>query len=156
MNDTFDVGQGERKKACKGDILNSGGLGPCIAIVIYNPKSKCAIMMHEPNWETDNKLTEYLKEITEELGNKEDLKAFAMGNAIFSDDSEEQRKYILGNRDYVKEELLVFLKKENITTKWLDADYTAEMVFYTGSGKFEFDSYRMDKASDHDEYYDDD
>lgn len=161
MEETIEVGQGEEKTACSDDILCSGGLGPCIAIVIYNPKSKCAVMMHEANWAVDNTLYERLERIIAELGNKKKLKVFAVGNAVFSDDSDEEKDYILDNRGYVIDELSHFFAHENITTKWLKEDNTAEMVFYTGSGKYEFDMRRMDLARDceddfNDENFDED
>lgn len=156
MGETIEVGQGEEKSACNDDMLCSGGLGPCIAIVIYNPKSKCAVMMHEANWAVDNTLHERLERITAELGNKKNLKAFAVGNAVLSDDSDEEKEYILENRDYVIDELLHFFTHENTTLKWLKEDNTAEMIFYPSSGKYEFDMQRMDLASDYEDEFDED
>ena len=44
------VGVCEMKKANYPDTLVSGGMGPCIAIGVYDPKTRSGYMMHEPDF----------------------------------------------------------------------------------------------------------
>ncbi len=48
------VGMYEMKKARCPNILVSEGIGPCIAIALYDEKTKSGYMMHQPNFEPKN------------------------------------------------------------------------------------------------------
>jgi hypothetical protein len=152
--DIIEVPQFKKEKACKGDVLTSGGMGPCISIVIYNPKSKCAFMMHEPSWIMDGKLEKKLKDIIKQLGGAENLKAYAAGNSISSDEEEEQQNDTKENRGYVKEQFLKFFKEEDIWTQWSNDDSISEMTFYTATGECKFTQEKLSERGDNDDYND--
>jgi|TARA_Y100000310_G_scaffold161135_1_gene161092 chemotaxis receptor (MCP) glutamine deamidase CheD len=47
----IEVEQFEMKKAYYPDSIGSGGLGPCIAISIYDFKTRSGYMMHESDFQ---------------------------------------------------------------------------------------------------------
>jgi len=146
IGDQIDVEMFEMEKAECPDILASGGLGPCIAIGVYDLQSKSGYMMHDPQFEEED-LEERIKIIREDYKDLSRLSLFVAGNA-FSAGLELGKagfKGIPRERIYASRELVInFLKKyfkdSQMKVQWLPDNYTGELYLDTSTGKFTFES----------------
>ena len=131
------VEDSEMKKANYPDTLRSGGLGPCIAIGVYDPKSKSGYMMHEGNFQYED-LDGAIQVIERDYGDLSSLKVFATGNSLSSyDDDEEQREYEIANRPFVEQILNKYFQASQLQIEWMPDDVTADLYLYTSNGEFD-------------------
>ena len=138
------VEQFEMKKANSPDILRSGGLGPCIAIGIYDSKTKSGYMMHGLDFQSDD-LDGKIQEIKKDYGNLTELQIFAVGNSLDSFDNEEQREYEIINRPFVEQILRKYFQDSQLQIKWIHDDHCAELFLDTSTGEFELDIQSLDE-----------
>ena len=134
---TIEAESGKITFANDGDVLQSGGLGPCIAIGIYDYQKKCGHMMHEANWHVDANLDERIEEILKQVGDKKKLEIYVLGNSRDTDDDNEMQEFVLENRKYVRCILLKIFQKKQIKFNWLTDDTVGDLILDTGTGKFE-------------------
>jgi len=130
--DMFKLG-----RAASPDILFSGGLGPCVAIAVYNPHIKTGYMMHEPNLGIRrNSLKEFISAIKRETTNMLELKVCATGSSPFYDgeglliDCKESRRIA---EDTIRKEF----QKKNVRIEWTPQNFSSALSLYTETGKFE-------------------
>jgi hypothetical protein len=145
--ETIEVNQFELKFASNGDFLCSGGLGPCIAIAIYNKKTKEGAMNHHPAWVHDKVLDIELQKIIMKLGKIADLQVVVAGANLDTQDDKEQREIVRSSREYVTETLSSFFKGNQINITWTDDNSFTEMTLDTATSKVELDpsEYRNDE-----------
>jgi len=139
----IEVEQFEMKKASYPDTLSSGGLGSCIAIGVYDPKTRSGYMMHEPIFQYAN-LDEKIQEIKRDYGNLARLKLFVAGNSLSWDDAE-QREFERSDRPYVERILRKYFQNSQLQIKWTPDNHIAELFLDTSSGEFDLDVQSLDE-----------
>lgn len=127
------VEQFEMKKANFPDILRSGGLGPCIAIGLYDSKTRSGYMMHEVDY-TD--LDRKIREIKRDYCDLRRLKIFVVGNSLDSLGSEEQREYEISKRPHIEQILKKYFQGSQLQIKWMHDNHCAELFLDTSTGIF--------------------
>lgn len=123
----------EMKKANSPDILESGGLGPCIAIGVYDSKTKSGYMIHELDYaDLDRKI----REIKRDYCDLRRLKIFVVGNSLDSFGSKEQREYEISKRPCIEQTLRKYFQDSQLQIRWTPDDYCAELFLDTSTGEF--------------------
>ena len=120
------------------DLIRSGGLGPCIAVGIYDYFSKSGYMMHEVDYSCID-FGSKIEMLKRDYGSLNNLKVFAAGNSIFSLDKLEQKDLELSSRYFVEEMLVKYFPVGNIEFNWLDDDVVGELFLDTKTGIFSLD-----------------
>ena len=138
------VEQLEMKKANYPDTLSSGGLGPCIAIGVYDPKTRTGYMMHEPHFQYPD-LDGKINEIRGDYGDLTRLRVFAAGNSLASDDDAKQRDFERSDRPYVEQTLRKYFQDSQLQIRWMPDDHSAELFLDTSTGEFELDVQSLDE-----------
>ncbi len=113
----IDVSQCEMKKANYPDTLLAD-LGPCIAIGVYDPKTRSGYMMHEPHFQHTD-LDGKIQKIQKDYGDLSRLSVFVAGNSLASDDDEAQREYERANRPFVEGVLKKHFQDSQVKIRWL-------------------------------------
>lgn len=131
---TTHVNQYDEKYSRNG-TLNSGGLGPCIAIAIYNRKTRHGFMIHHPNLDVDRILEDLLPKVISKLGRASSLKVEVAGCAVDRLDKVMDSK-CLSARSYVEQQLQNNFLSENIRIEWSDPGDITELTLDTQSGIF--------------------
>jgi hypothetical protein len=126
----------EMKKANYPDTLSSGGLGPCIAIGVFDPKTRSGYMMHEPHFRSVD-LDGKINEIRKDYGDLTRLRVFATGNSLSSYESEGQRKFERSNRLYVEQTLRKYFRDSQLQIRWMPDDHNVVLFLDTSTGEFE-------------------
>lgn len=137
----INVGMGELKKALYPDILCSGGLGPCIAVAVYDPVTRSGYMLHEhhPNIEAK------IKEIQKDYQDLSRVQVFVTGNSLFSDFDAEQTAFERSFRADVEKIISQYFNQRQTEIQWLADNLCGELYLYTSSGKFIVDSENLDE-----------
>lgn len=100
------------------NILNSGGLGPCVAIGIYNPNERSGYMIHHPMPYKDN-LNSFFKVIKKDYKNTSNLKIYVTGNSPSeTDDLTQDEHYSL--RTLVEESIENNFESSKLRYDWTD------------------------------------
>ncbi|MFW6024728.1 MAG: hypothetical protein ACOCRX_00130 [Candidatus Woesearchaeota archaeon] len=118
------------------NILNSGGLGPCVAIGFYNPNEKSGYMLHHPMPYKDN-LDNYFNEIKEDYKDTSNLEIYVTGNSpSMSDDINQIDHYNL--RELIEESLTDYFYDSKLNYDWTD-DYNCitNLILDLEKGHFE-------------------
>ncbi len=136
------VGIDEFRKATCPDVLKSGGLGPCIAIGVYNPSDRSGYMLHEADPQTTNYLMEFLRTIEADYGGMDGLRVRVGGNSLSNADTIDRslREYQKCNRIYVKNTLLNYFERRRIIFRRAPDDNNCELVLDLQKGSFDYDS----------------
>ena len=134
----IEVEQFEMKKANYPDTLRSGGLGPCIAIGVYDPMTRSGYMMHEPHFQSAD-LDKNINEIRRDYGDLIRLRVFVAGNSLDSDDDAKQREFNRSNRPYVEQTLKKYFQVSQLQVNWMPDDHIAVLSLDTSTGEFELD-----------------
>ena len=135
----IEVDQFEMKKAHYPDILRSGGLGPCIAIGVYDPNTRSGYMMHEPHFQYA-KLDEKIQKILRDYKDASRLKIFVAGNSLSSHDDNTQRGFEMSNRPHVERCMKKYFQDSQVRIQWVPDDHCAELYLDTSTGKFTLDA----------------
>lgn len=144
--DIIDVAEeGGIASAVSGETLKSGGLGPCIAIGIFNPIKLKATMLHEANFAMDNELDNILEEVIADLGNKKRLIVHVIGNSISTNEGKEQKEYQIANREYVEDILANYFDPSQVTIEWTEPNNTSELTIEIDEGRFEVNTIPITK-----------
>ena len=143
VSQEIDVRQLEMKKANFPDTLLAD-LGPCIAIGVYDPKTRSGYMMHEPHFQYAN-LDGKIDEIRRDYGDLTRLKVFAAGNSLASDDHAEQREFERSNRQYVEQTLRKYFQDSQLQIRWMPDDHSCGLYLHTSTGEFELDVDSLDE-----------
>ena len=93
-------------------VLEIGGLGPCVGIVLYNPKQKAAFAGHFADCEVDG-LKDMVEEAVKDFKMAE-IKAYAFGNSL---DNSTYRNYMKKDREFVRK-LLTENNLVNVIYAW--------------------------------------
>lgn len=127
------LNQGEYGKVKSPEVIASGGLGPCIAIGIYDKKRKCGYMIHADNAHYNKVVTDLLNRILvkSKLNN---LTIYVAGGGANSNDDDYAS--VMESRDYVTEELRSRFNSDQITIEWNKHNDTHELFLDTSNGKF--------------------
>ena len=139
----IDVGQFEMKKANYPDTLLAN-LGPCIAIGVYDPKTRSGYMMHEPHFQYAD-LDRKINEIVGDYGDSTRLRVFAAGNSLTSDDDAKQREFERSNRPYVEQTLRKYFHDSQLQIRWMPDDHCCGLYLHTSTGEFELDVDSLDE-----------
>ena len=118
-------------------LISSGGLGPCIAIAIYDSARKQGYMMHESNAHVNNKLPDFL-DLVLTKSKIENLIVRVAGGEIDAneDPNSEENLYTKEARDYVKEELEKRFASNQIKLQWNNSFDAVELFLDTRNGHF--------------------
>jgi len=134
---TITVDQFETKKALFPDILDSGGLGPCIAVAIYDPVTRSGYMAHSPSFDNDEILETLIQRVQEDYGDLSSLRILAFGGAIdtgiFLPD---QIQGVKRCRVYVDDILKKHFSAPQIQIKWAANYMIASLILDTSKGRF--------------------
>ena len=131
----IEVGTMESATAHSPDILYSGGIGPCIAIAIYDPYSKIGHMMHSPDFELVN-LKEDIEKIVQQSKDPSSLKVYAIGNSLDSEDDEELQNFVLNNRILVEKTLKEIFGEHQLEIFWAPSDHICTLTLDILRGEF--------------------
>lgn len=115
------------------NVISSGGLGPCIAVGIYDKKSRSGYMMHKAGADNDNDLEIFIQD-TLKSTTKEDLEVWVCGGVIDVDDEDELD--VTHARTFVSNLIEKYFKKEQVTLKWAKSRTSSELILNTETGKF--------------------
>lgn len=137
----IDVNGSEMKRANYPDTLLAC-LGPCIAIGIYDPKTRSGYMMHEPDWKQED-LDGKIKKIQKDYDDLSRLKVFVTGNSLTSSDDKKQRKYEKANRPFVERVLKRYFQASNVQIRWMPDDHCCLLYLHTSIGEFKLEGYRI-------------
>ncbi len=145
----IEVGQFEFKKAYSPDVLSSGGLGPCIAVGVFDPLTRSGYIMHSPGFKICEPEMEFnlFRIIEDYLGSSRDLsklKVFAAGCAFERDDDLDFRKFKIDERAHAERILRNYFNDSQLTIKWTPNNHIAALSLYTSTGKFEVDYIDLD------------
>ena len=81
MMEEYRLEIGEGRAASAPDIMRSGGLGPCIAIAAYDPRTRSGYMVHEPA-PGKQELAAFVQVVENAYGGLERVRVFAAGGAL--------------------------------------------------------------------------
>lgn len=136
---TIEVDQGEVKKAQPPDVVETGGLGPCVGIFIYDPVTKQAIAAHFTDPIQDEKIfSEMLDEVDQIFPDKQRLRVYIGGGGPLEEESLDETKE---TRSFVKEEIKRRgFQKAQVKIRWTDDSLeTVQMRLTTETGEVEYD-----------------
>ncbi|MBR9692270.1 hypothetical protein GOV06_05805 [Candidatus Woesearchaeota archaeon] len=122
------------RKASNPDILKSGGLGPCIAIGVYDPNTKTGYMVHIPGMSDEN-LSKFLEVVKNDYPNLDDLIVEAFGAGMDDCEDKEYHEYLKLDRKYVEKKLSKLFK--NLVCDWLPNNCVGELILDTHTGEFD-------------------
>jgi hypothetical protein len=144
----FDVNleDGLTGETCSPGVISSGGLGPCIAIGIYDTRRKYGYMIHEANMAFNSELSAFLTNVLSK-SNKEDLSVYIAGGEINNVASKNDNKHVRECRNHVKTELLKLFDKKQIKINWNNSSDAIELILETENGKFFIEHTEMDYDS---------
>ncbi|MFA4875584.1 MAG: hypothetical protein WC956_03800 [bacterium] len=127
------------EKASSPDVLYSGGLWPCVAIGIYDPRTKSGYMIHYVPHAAG--LEKDLERVRQDFRESAPLRIYVHGNSQTSEveDQEEKEFAIKVLRPHVLTALKQCFPDARITVRWLKDDYTGELYLNTANGKFSHD-----------------
>lgn len=115
--------------------IRSGGLGPCIAIGIYDKKKRRGYMIHESNASHNQEVPTFIENVLKK-SKKDNLTVYVAGGEISNLDEPEDKEYTQGCRDYVKEELDRIFDINQIIYNWNNTPNIIELILSTEDGKF--------------------
>jgi chemotaxis receptor (MCP) glutamine deamidase CheD len=115
------------------NVISSGGLGPCIAVGIYDKKSRSGYMMHKAGADNDKDLEVFLRD-TLKSTTKEDLKVWVCGGVIDVDDGDEAD--VQSARNHVINLIEEYFEKEQVSINWAKPRTITELILNTETGKF--------------------
>jgi|TARA_Y100000310_G_scaffold191260_1_gene191261 hypothetical protein len=142
--EVVNIEQMEMKKVNYPNTLWSGGLGPCIGIGIYDPKTRSGYMMHEPHFQYVD-LDDKIRQIQEDYGDLSRLKVLAAGNSLASDDDAHQRNFEKSNRPFVEQTLRKYFGNSQLQIRWAPDDYWTEMFLETSTGELRTETGSLDE-----------
>lgn len=145
----INVGVGEMNKAYSPDILRTEGLGPCIAVAVYDPVTESGYMIHAlPHTSLESKI----KEIRDDYGDLTRLRVFVTGNSLSLNSCQgaEQGGDDLSDRPYVEGIIKRNFNRRRIKIQWLPDCHCGELCLDTSTGKFRAGSEREDELLDDD------
>ena len=116
-------------------VLQSGGLGPCIAIGFYDPKTRSGYMMHEPGMRHTD-LSGRIQQIKRDYGGLSKLEVFVTGNSLSSNDDDTQREYVRSDRLFVEKIIKKYFRKSQVQIQWLPDNHIGELYLDTTTGQF--------------------
>ncbi len=137
----FDVNLEDRKigETSSPGVISSGGLGPCIAIGVYDKKRKRGYMMHESNANENEEVPLFLDYVLKK-SKKENLAIYVAGGGLNPledpNDPENINESIFESRNYVKAELEARFEMDHITIDWNYSLNTIELILDTSNGDF--------------------
>ncbi len=140
----FDVSleDGKIGETCSPCVIQSGGLGPCIAIGIYDKKQKIGYMMHESNADINQEVPGFINYVLNK-SKKRNLKVYVAGGEINNRASADENRDVNSSRNYVKSELEKAFEKNQITYEWNNSTDAIELILETESGQFIIERTKM-------------
>ncbi|MDO8510725.1 MAG: hypothetical protein Q7S55_01015 [Nanoarchaeota archaeon] len=133
---------GEMTKAHSPDSLWTDGLGPCIAVAVYDPVTKSGYLMHAlPHTSLEPKI----EEMSKDYGDLSRLRVFVTGNSMSFYNGIRQDKFDLSERSYVEGIMTKYFNKRRTTIQWLPDNHCGELHLDTSTGKFKAGSETMDE-----------
>ena len=125
----------EEDKAESPDVLRSGGLGPCIAIGVYDPLTKAGYMAHHQCF-SEADLASFNRWVQSDCEDLARLHVVAVG-AGYADDEEPDIQYITtASRALVESTIKTFYAGAQIFIEWTPDDKTNELILNTLTGTF--------------------
>lgn len=107
--------QYDEKFGRRNDTIESGGLGPCIAIAIYHPLKRTVRMIHHLNMGTNKPLEAFIKKAIKKIKNVSILEVYVVGGSIANED---YKTNILASRLYSEKILNEFFSDDQIFLTW--------------------------------------
>jgi len=132
------LNQGESSQVSSPEVIASGGLGPCIAIGIFDSGKKIGYMIHEANALHDGNIPAFLDTILEKSKSK-NLILYAIGGGMIPktmDGWEYTNEEIFAARAYAQREIEKRFDPNNVTIEWNDSMSTVELYLDAGAGEF--------------------
>jgi len=138
------TGTSEFMQVLKDEIVHSGQLNPCIAIGIYNPKTKRGYLIHQPHMLNIN-LSEEIETIGRVEGDLSEIKVVAAGNSLLSGEISNKESGV--NREYVLDVLFSSLKKagapeNSVQYRWLQDNFVGDLFVDCNESKIYFESHK--------------
>ena len=134
---------GEMTKAQSPDTLWTDGLGPCIAVAVYDPVTKSGYMMHTF---LHVSLEPQIQKIKNDYGDLSRLRVFVTGDSMsLYGGVRQDDDFDLSGRSYVEEIITNYFDKRRTTIQWLPDDQCGELHLDTSTGKFKVESERLEE-----------
>ncbi|MEK6939304.1 MAG: hypothetical protein AABX31_01110, partial [Nanoarchaeota archaeon] len=137
----------EMTKAHSRDILWTDGLGPCIAVAVYDPVTKSGYLMHAL---LHTSLEPHIEQIKNDYLDLSRLHVFVTGNSLSFYNEAEQRKFDFAERLYVEEVIAKSFNKRGTTIRWLPDHHCGELRLDLSTGKFKAGSEKLEDILDDD------
>ncbi len=120
------------------EIICSNGMGPCIAVGIYDPIQKAGSMIHQPSPNHSNDMEEFIINSLKRY-NKDLVKVYACGGAILTGESDVDIDNTNEARLHVEDLLNKYFSTSQFIIRWSNIDVTSELFLDTSNGKFEIE-----------------
>ena len=134
----IEVGMGEWAEARRGEVIKTGGLGPCVGVAIFDPNQRVGYIAHTIGPEIDT-IESLFKELVIKAKNTSKLKAWVTGGYTI-----ENEEYYPEFRDDVCKMFAEFgITQKNLEIKWVENDgqyANLTLDCRTGEGKIEIDN----------------
>jgi len=115
----------------KKGIIMSGGLGPCIAVAVFNPKKKTVSMIHHPSMYPDTPLEIFLRTSTGGVRNKTGLEVYVVGCSIDNEYEDDMKANYVRSREYVEVVLPEWFHKNQLNIHWAKPNEGTELLIDT-------------------------
>ena len=137
------VDAGEMSKAYSPDILWTDGLGPCIAVAVYDSVTKSGYLMHAL---PGTSLESQIEEIRKDYDDLTRLRVFVTGNSLSLPlyNGAEEGKHDLSDRLYVEGIIGKYFNKQQTKIRWLPDYHCGELYLCTSTGNFKAESEEED------------
>lgn len=140
----ISLSPGETGEAGSPTIISSGGLGPCVAIGVFDEVKLKGYMAHLQDPDQSDELDKFLNYALEETGNRT-LTVWVTGAAIENEDDDVMIDEIMATRKYVENELAERIPNSKLTIAWSSDNCINELYLSTSSGEFEVEKLRNDE-----------
>jgi hypothetical protein len=117
-------------------FINSGNLGPCIAVGVYHKAKHKGYMLHVARPSASILPDEFLNYVIKETSNSTTLEVHIYGSSIDRIDGEKGVKEAEEDRDYIVQLLKKQLRTKKIKIEWCDADSTCSLTLNPETGEF--------------------
>tara|TARA_Y100000310_G_scaffold345268_1_gene463267 strand:- start:25122 stop:25583 length:462 start_codon:yes stop_codon:yes gene_type:complete len=144
----LEVAQFKYKKASPPDQLESGGLGPCIAVGAICKDMGYLAHYHSVQHGTEQ-LDELLQELKRDVVDATQLKIFLAGGGIDFDDNQDEREGRLNDRRVTLDKIAQEGYSVNVKkVKWARGDSTQELTLDVARGKAIYDETYAEKRDE--------
>lgn len=131
----MEIEQGQYGNVDFPDSIKSGGMGPCIAVGIYDKINEKGYMIHEANAHANRNMEEFLS-LVHDNTKPRNLKIYVTGACFEKADDDNTIIQTKEARDYVESIIKKKFKGSKVKINWSINDSNTELELDTITGKF--------------------